>query len=280
MRRRSVESSLTSLVRDNRFTIAVIFPVVGAVVLLASARGWLPEPLAFNPALILFGTAVMRLPLIAGVLPVLDRRAGLALVVLAAYTWGIEMIGVATGYPYGTFEYGVSLGPMVEGVPLALPLFFIPLVFNAYLFALLVAPSSLERRWIRWPVAVGAVVAIDLVLDPAAVSIGFWAFEAEGMYYGVPLTNYLGWVLSATVAVAVVEVGFSRARLQQRVSDCEFILDDLVSFTLLWGTINLLYGNWIPVVVTVCFVGGLYSSGRFDVFPDRGSLPGRSGAEA
>jgi len=43
--------------------------------------------------------------------------------VLVAYTYAIELFGVATGWPYGTFEYTVSLGPMLGGVPLALPVF-------------------------------------------------------------------------------------------------------------------------------------------------------------
>lgn len=60
---------LDALVAENRFTIAVVFPAIGAVTLLASAEGWLPPILAFNPLLVLFGTAVMRLPLIAGIAP-------------------------------------------------------------------------------------------------------------------------------------------------------------------------------------------------------------------
>ena len=58
--------SLDKIVKENRFTISVIFPLVGAVTLLASAEGLLPELLSYNPLLILFGTLVMRIPLIAG----------------------------------------------------------------------------------------------------------------------------------------------------------------------------------------------------------------------
>jgi len=39
MTRASVQRRLEDLVRENRFTIAVVFPAVGAVTLVASAEG-------------------------------------------------------------------------------------------------------------------------------------------------------------------------------------------------------------------------------------------------
>ncbi|EMA35425.1 bisanhydrobacterioruberin hydratase [Halobiforma nitratireducens] len=263
-RRQDVQRRLEELIREHRFTIAVVFPVVGAVTLVASAEGWLPEPLAYNPLFILFGTAVMRSPLLVGVLPRIGWWALGCLGVLTAYTYAIEMVGVRTDWPYGAFEYTIQLGPMLLGeVPIALPLFFIPLVLNAYLLTLLVLGDWSDRLLVRVPVAIAAVVAIDVVLDPAAVAIGFWAFESGG-FYGVPLSNYAGWVLSGTVAVALVDLAFERSGLLERVRECEFMLDDLVSFVLLWGSINLLYGNWLAAGVAGLFCLGLFSTDRYD----------------
>ena len=159
-------------------------------------------------------------------------------------------------------------------VPLALPLFFIPLVLNAYLLTLLVLGDWAESPLVRVPTAIAAVVAIDLVLDPAAVAIGFWAFES-GAYYGVPLSNYVGWIISGSVAVVLVDLAFDRAALLERVRSCVFILDDLVSFVLLWGTINLLYGNWLAAGVAGLFCLGLLRTGRYDLDLVRTALPAR-----
>lgn len=268
--RAAVQRRLEALVREHRFTIAVVFPVVGAVTLLASAAGVLPEPLAYNPLFLLFGTMVMRSPLVVGLLPRIDRRALGLLALLTAYTYVIEMVGVQTDWPYGAFEYSIQLGPMLFGeVPLALPLFFVPLVLNAYLLTLVVLEKVATIALIRLPVAVIAVVAVDLVLDPGAVSIGFWAYDPAGSYYGVPLSNYAGWLLSGTVAVVLVDLAFDRSALRARVDDCEFILDDLVSFVLLWGTINVLYGNWLAAGVALLFCAALFQTDRYD----RGLLP-------
>jgi bisanhydrobacterioruberin hydratase len=272
--RADVQRRLERIIRENRFTIAVVFPFIGAVTLIASAEGLLPEPLAYNPLLILFGTAVMRSPLLVGLLPRIGWWALGCLGVLTAYTYAIEVVGVRTDWPYGAFEYTIQLGPMLFGeVPLALPLFFIPLVLNAYLLTLLILGDWADSAVVRVPVAIAAVVAIDLVLDPAAVAIGFWAFDAGG-YYGVPVSNYVGWVISGTVAVVLVDLAFDRAALLERVRSCVFILDDLVSFVLLWGTVNLLYGNWIAAGVAGLFCVGLFRTDRYDFEMIRTALPG------
>lgn len=270
MNRQAFERRFDALVERNRFTIAVVFPVVGAVLLVASAQGLLPEPLAFNPYLVLAGVLVMRLPLVAGLLPLIERRGAVALLALAGYAYGIEFVGATTGLPYGEFTYDVPLGPMLaDTIPLGLPAFFLPLVLNSYLLCLLLLGERARSMAVRLPAVVAAVVAVDLVLDPAAVALGFWSY-ASGSYYGVPWLNYAGWVLSATVATALVDVAFDRTALLERVQSCPFVLDDLVSFVLLWGAVNVFYGAWVPVVVALGFGAGLLRLDRFDFAVLRG----------
>jgi putative membrane protein len=262
---RTVSARFDALVRNNRFTIAVTFPTVGVALFVASAEGTVPSALAFHSLLVLAGILVMRSPLVAGVFPLVDRRALGSLLVLSAYAYGVEYVGVTTGVPYGEFAYGVDLGPTVGGIPLSLPVLFLPLVMNAYLLCLLLLGRRADRAVVRVPATVVAVVAMDLVLDPGAVALGFWRYAADGAYYGVPVSNYLGWVLSATVAVAVLDRGFDRTRLLARLSSCPFMLDDLVSFVIFWGSINAWFGNWAAVLVAALFGVGLVSTGRFDV---------------
>ena len=267
--RARLERRLDEVVEENRFTIAVVFPAVGAITLLASAEALLPGPLNFNPYLLLFGIAVMRLPLVAGVAPLITRRTAVGLLALCGYTYAIEAVGVVTGYPYGAFEYGVNLGPMIGGeVPAALPLFFLPLVVNAYLLCLLLLGDLAGRTAVRLPVVVAVVVGMDLALDPAAVSLGFWAYADGGWYYGVPWINYVGWVLSAAVAVGVLDRAFDREGLYSRLERCQFMLDDLVSFVVLWGVINAYFGNWVAALLAALFGYGLWRTDRFD-FPER-----------
>lgn len=273
--RSALVTHLDRLVRTNRFTIAVVVPAVGAVLLVASAEEWLAGSLGFNPWLVLIGALVMRSPLIVGMAPLVDRRAALGVLVLAAYAYGIEFVAVTTGWPYGSFRYAVDLGPTIGGVPLALPVLYLPIVLNAYLLCLLVLGDRAASAAVRLPAVVAAVVCMDLVLDPGAVALGFWVYAAGGPLYGVPLSNVTGWVLSATLTVGVLDRTVARPALLARIEECPYVLDDLVSFVVFWGAINLWFGNPLPIALAALFGLTLAQSDRFDVGTLRPVLPSR-----
>jgi putative membrane protein len=185
---------------------------------------------------------------------------------------------VTTGFPYGAFEYGIDLGPMLFGlVPVGLPVFFFPLVLNAYLLVLLLLGEWAASTPVRLLSVIGTVLAIDLVLDPGAVALGFWTYDGGGAFYGVPWSNYAGWMLSASVAVLAFDLSFDRDTLARRLDVTEFMLDDLVSFVVLWGSINAYFGNWIPVLVAAALGAGLLYTDRFD-FTVHGTVPGIGGS--
>lgn len=259
--RQRVERAFEDIVCENRVLLTIVFPIVGAVVLLASAESILPALLSFNPFLVLIGVVAMQGPLIAGLLPLVDRKTATALIALTVYAYGIEYVGVTTGVPYGQFTYGVSLGPLLfEKLPLGLPIFFIPIVVNSYLLCLLFLDDYTDRALI-WS-SIVAVLGMDLVLDPAAVALGFWTYGG-GPYYGVPLSNYLGWLISATVTVMIVNWGFERTDVLRRLHQCEFILDTLVGFIIFWGIVNIFFGNLVPLAITGLFGLGVLKAGRY-----------------
>jgi putative membrane protein len=144
---------------------------------------------------------------------------------------------------------------------------------NSYLLVRLLLGPRAHSAALRLPATILAVLAMDVVLDPGAVALGFWTYLAGGAFYGVPLSNYLGWVLSATVTVLVLDHGLDGTALDRRLAARAYMLDDLVSFVLLWGLVNAVYGQWIPVLVALGFGVGLLATERFDVVafgPGRG----------
>lgn len=267
MHRRRFEDRLDAIVRDNRLTLAVTFPLVGVVLFRVGVTGVLPEWLAFNPYLMVAATALMALPLISGLAPLVDRRAALGLTVLAVFSWGLELIGVRTGWPYGEFSYQLELGPMLFGeVPLALPVFYFPILLNSYLFAVLLLGTRAGSLAVRFPAVLAVVVLLDLILDPGAVAVGFWTYAEPGSlaYYDVPLQNFLGWVLSGSVAVGIVHLSFDHDAIVDRLEHCGYFLDDLINFLLFWGLISALFGQLIPVVLSTLFLVVLFRADWFD----------------
>jgi putative membrane protein len=69
--------------------------------------------------------------------------------------------------------------------------------------------------------------------------------------------------------VGLLETGLDRQAVRARLATCPYLLDDFVSFTLLWGAVNLRFGNWLPVAVTVGLVLVLVRVERFDVASPR-----------
>lgn len=128
------------------------------------------------------------------------RRAGLSLLAVSVFAYAIETFGVITGFPYGSFRYGDALGPRVlDFVPYLLPVTYVPLVIGAF------AATWNPRRPILSVFGAALVLTlIDGVLDPGAVALDFWIWEENGFYYGVPLSNYFGWLISSLLAAAIL----------------------------------------------------------------------------
>ncbi len=128
------------------------------------------------------------------------RRAAAAVLAVSAFAYAIESVGVATGFPYGPFSYGEALGPkLFDLVPYLLPITYVPLVVGA-------AAAAWGPRRLAPRVAFAALLLVltDGVLDPGATALGFWTWTEGGPYYGVPLVNSAGWLLSGAVSAALL----------------------------------------------------------------------------
>jgi putative membrane protein len=116
-----------------------------------------------------------------------------------------ELIGSSTGIPFGKYHYTDILQPQIAGVPLLIPLAWLMMLPPAWAIAGII----LSRSNPRFPIyhillSALAFTAWDLFLDPQMVGWGFWVWEIPGQYFGIPLVNYLGWiVVSALITLAV-----------------------------------------------------------------------------
>jgi putative membrane protein len=132
-------------------------------------------------------------------------RAAVALVATAtAGGFVVEAVGVATGFPFGTYDYSGQLGPKLLGVPLIIPLAWTWMAWPAWLAALRLTGSRAARIGLA---AVG-LAAWDLFLDPQMVAEGYWVWTdpepALPGVPGVPIGNYLGWLGFALLLMAVL----------------------------------------------------------------------------
>ena len=133
------------------------------------------------------------------------RAAGALVAVAGGGGLLAEAVGVATGLPFGRYEYAGTLGPAVLGVPLVIPLAWVMMAWPAYLVG-----ARLGRiRAARVAVAAAALASWDLFLDPQMVDAGHWRWADPSPALpgvpAVPLTNYAGWALVAVVLMALLD---------------------------------------------------------------------------
>ena len=182
-------------VRMRRIVPSLIALALFIIGVLAVRSGVAPPAWASPIFVVLFSV-----PLLVGLWHSHRIKGLLAFAAVGVFGIAIETVGLLTGFPYGEFTYGGMLGPLLPGgAPILLPFAYVPLVIGAV--ALVHAKPGL-----RVLLATLLLVAIDLVLDPGAVAFGLWSFTGPAILHGVPLSNFIGWLVSGSIAVLLTRV--------------------------------------------------------------------------
>ncbi len=128
------------------------------------------------------------------------KRAGLFFAVAAVVSYLLEETGVRTGLVYGPYHYSDMLGPKLGHVPVLIPLAWFMMIYPSWVTAraLLRGVNTRTAAGIAALALVAAMVmtAWDTVMDPGMAAAGNWVWERGGAYFGVPLRNYFGWLLT------------------------------------------------------------------------------------
>jgi len=143
-------------------------------------------------------------------------------------SWLAELCSIHTGFPFGIYIYipaTLDRELWVAGVPFMDSLSYVFMAFASYSLALLaLAPG----RWQGWRFFLddreflnswrstipGGVLmmTLDVVVDPVALRGYRWflgqiyGYPEPGAYFGIPLTNFAGWLLVSLVLVRLLQV--------------------------------------------------------------------------
>jgi uncharacterized membrane protein len=133
------------------------------------------------------------------------RTAGGLLLVTAGPGYAIEVLGVHTGVPFGSYAYTGALGPRLFGAPLLIGLAWTMLAWPAALVARHLVRGTVARVLLgAW-----ALATADVFLDPQLVASGAWAWRFPSPHLpgvpDVPLTNFAGWLAVSLLLSAAVQ---------------------------------------------------------------------------
>lgn len=190
---------------------------------------------------------LFTLPSYYAVVKVQGKKRGLLLLgILGTYALLIESSALATGFPYGDFVYNGLLGSKIFGLtPWTVAFAYPPILLLTYWFARK-RHNSNERLKILFSTAFDAMI-IDLVLDPAAVKLGFWQWNTPGFYYGVPLVNFIGWLLTGFIGALIIHKFWSSAKVP------EIVAYSGLAILWFWTCVNIWLIQVIPALVGIGF---------------------------
>ncbi len=188
----------------------------------------------------------------------LGNRGVFALVSLGVYAVAIESFAVVTGFPYGHFAYGEKIGGKIfDLVPWTVCFAWTPVLLGAFCLARRLVRDRIGHNfWTRLPLKTVLATALiatafDLVLDPGAVSQGFWTYRDGGIFYGVPLSNFVGWILSGAVGALILH---HFAQWHARDLPPRGLLGSAWLLTLFWTSVCAFSSLWIATAIGVALL--------------------------
>ena len=149
------------------------------------------------------------------------RRALMVFGASFVLSLGSELAGTGTGLPFGIYGYSSQLGYKIASlVPFNIPTswFYMLVASLAICGRILPAADDSKSRW--WWALVGGLVltAWDVSMDPAMVKTNHWMWNVPDLsgtsafsrfigtpfFFGMPLTNWLGWLLTGVIVARVM----------------------------------------------------------------------------
>lgn len=126
-------------------------------------------------------------------------------VITAGVSWGYEQVGVETGLIYGDYHYTDYLGYKLGHVPIIIPLAWFMMIYPSYIIANIIFSKKplLHQNKISQIILLSLLSAIvmtawDFVIDPylSGPTVNAWIWEKGGAYFGIPIHNFFGWILT------------------------------------------------------------------------------------
>lgn len=148
------------------------------------------------------------------------RRYGIRnMLIWFAITWVVsnffESLSIATGFPFGNYHYEVP-GPRIVNVPIMVMPQYFGMGYIAWTLAQVLTrqfnnkPQGLHKFLIPL-FAAFIMTAYDVAMDPISSTVNSrWIWHDGGDYFGVPLTNFAGWLLTVYCFLQLFALFLSR----------------------------------------------------------------------
>ncbi len=161
-------------------------------------------------------------------------RAVVSMTVVVFLGFAVELMGTTTDLPFGPYSYGGLLGGKILGhVPWVIPLSWFTLLYASLALSLRLGMGRLGTALM----ASAGLLAWDVLMDPAmSVAFPFWSWDVDGVYFGMPLINWVGWFATGVLMAGAVLVLHPLEKLRplalDRLPVVLYVLNGLLPFLL------------------------------------------------
>ena len=124
------------------------------------------------------------------------------LVVCLGVSNAFENLSILTGFPFGWYHYSDAMGPKLLLVPVLIGPAYFGVGYLSWTLARAILGDEDTRlagllSFATPAIASFIMVSWDLTIDPMMSTItGSWVWHYGGSYFGVPVSNFLGWYLT------------------------------------------------------------------------------------
>lgn len=222
-----------------------------------------------SPVLMLGTQAFFIGCLIHSVLTSSKRSTLLFFLLVAIFSFAVEAIGVSTGYPFGYYHYHAEISPKIAGVPLFIPLSWSVLSYGPVVFLRSSwresngnTHKSAARIVTLAACSALGLVSADLFLDPLAVTVDAWTWRDGGIYFEIPITNFIGWfivgLLIYTPYYSLIRVNLNKEDWRQiAVHDACFVALSAVLVGLAMVAVWIRLRSMLPIFLTIMTFGSM-----------------------
>jgi putative membrane protein len=175
-----------------------------------------------------------------------------------------EIVGVKFGWIFGNYYYNPALSPLILGlVPLMTIVSWAIIIYISYSITNIIVLRGLNNKkpninrdrmvfvilTIILLSAIDGLIAtgLDMILDPVNVFIGGWYWIGGGPYFGIPISNFVGWFF-VTFSATIIFRFYESFKQRELTTEKSFIINTApiilyLMYFLIYGLASILIGK-------------------------------------
>jgi uncharacterized membrane protein len=121
--------------------------------------------------------------------------------IIFVLSFSVELLGVKTSYPFGTYIYSDILIPQLFGVPASISFAWFSVAVSSYMIAALLYGNT--GIFSISLISSALIFSTDILLEPFASFInGFWIWESGR----IPMQNFISWLVIGFIFSFVISL--------------------------------------------------------------------------